>query len=1028
MYPRNGSPWEGAALNWLDFLLNRKIVVGLLIVLVVIFSGYALSNLQVELMPQVEMDAAEVQVVTKGLSTLDLEEKVTIPLEQRVKSIEGIKTYSSKTTEGSASFLIEFQANEADEAFSKLEAAMSEMERSLPDVVAIHTLRQQMNPAYEMFIDLDGGTVEEMGQLATEVIKPRLEMLPEVRDVLVIGVPQKEVTIALDEEKMRKRGVDPAQIALAFQKENQNYLLERSSSDNAEMQVRWNTRMENEKELANLLIPAKGSSVYLKDIASVKVENHSIQSTAWKNGNPDYIFIKIARSKEATALNMAEAVRMEMKEIEKEGLLGQTKYGEVLSTTGFISQSLDDLKVNVVWGGVLVFLVILLFLRHVPSTLVISLAIPLSILLTFSTMWLLGYSINLLTLLALGLGIGMMVDASIVILESIHTKIKLGIPRTKAVIEGTREVSGAVIASMLTTVVVFLPIGLLSGQVGEFVLILSVVVIITLLSSVLVSFTVIPVLSHQWMKLKRTKQVRGGGILQRYEGMMTWVLQRKRRSWAVIGVFLIFLATTPWLMGFIPTKLMPDLYNRQAEIVIDLEEGTSQKEKENLVQGIQKALSNVQDVEAHTVLIVDPMRLALFVQMTPVELAQLPQEQVNRLVIKELNRLKDDHPVTNVVNAIEAGPEGYPVEIHLQGEGLEKLADEAEKIKERMDGVAGLVGIHHTLANHYSEEQIKLDSNKLKKDGLTAADIQGFLDMKLNRQYIGELRSGQESQAVYLQVGQEHRTIKEIKASKVETPNGTRSLDHYIHFQTVQMPVEINHIDGKQTVKVVSGVEDRDLGAIQQDLEKMMEDGSTSQEFQWSFGGQLEQQEQTSSEMIFVLLIALFLVYVVMAIQFNHLFHPLIIMIVIPFSFIGAIYGLATTQMELTALSGLGFLVLIGIVLNNAILFLDRTKQLRNQNHPIRQALIEAGKSRMKPIFMTTFTTLVGMLPLALDSGSASGYQAPLAIVIICGLLFSTMITLLMLPAVYLLLEHFLGSVKSFVKGAKEKSKIRLDN
>jgi multidrug efflux pump subunit AcrB len=626
--------------------------------------------------------------------------------------------------------------------------------------------------------------------------------------------------------------------------------------------------------------------------------------------------LDIGKAANVTTVEMTNAVRNELEAINEEGLVGDFSVEEMFSRGDFITGAIDNGRNNVIYGGILAFFVVLLFLRNFRATLVISLAIPITMLLTFSLMWIFGYSINLISILALGLGIGMIVDASIVILESIYNKRESGMSNFKDVIQGTKEVYSAVIASMLTTVVVFLPIGLLSDDVGEFIIIMSIVVVIILVSSVLISFTLIPALFESFIKVKeKTYDQRENNISRIYTGIVSWMTAKKWRPWLVSSLFLLlFIGSIPLLMFKVPLGFMPDILDRQSEIMITLEEGTNHSEHDQIAKAIHQRLLKIIDIENYKLSSFSNEHMWLFINMTSSDNATHKQEEVNSMIISSLRSLSVDYPVSDVSFALDMGSIAYPVEVKITGKEFDQLRQLAEEIQERLEKVDGIESSEISVKELLHEKHFVLHLQAIKDAGLTPSQVREAVEDLFIEQTITKLEIDGVSTPVNILFNQQISSVNQLQQYEIETNKGSKRLSEFVGFETKQFPTDISREDGIRTVKVMAHNEDRDLGSLGRDVQRMINELHVPQ-------GYLEQVERG-------------------------------------------------------------------------------------------EALIEACRSRIRPIFLTTLTTAFGMLPLALATGNGSNFQAPMATVVISGLLFSTMITLILIPAVYLIFEDVVNWLK----------------
>ncbi|WP_221568447.1 efflux RND transporter permease subunit [Alkalihalobacillus sp. TS-13] len=1006
----------------LQLLLKRKIIVALLFVFVLITGSFATIKLDKELMPPVDFDGAFIDVMAGEMNASEVERLITNPVEQRLSGIEGVEEVNSTTNIGRASLQMTFESGRGDEVYREVESAVNSMKPELTGAEEILTYKMSTNQPFEYYMDLSDGPMEEMTLFAKETLKPRLEALPEVREVTFMGLEENEVLIELDRDKLLEYQLDPSQILGIIQNENAEASLGAFSEEESQPTLRWDTTFTNVEDLEKLRIPTANGVETLDTFADIKVQPIENTSSVWKEGSNEFVFIQVGRVSDVTQIEMTEAIRAEVADIREEGLVQGFEMNEVIALSDYVEESISGVTDNIIIGAIVALAILLLFLRNIRATVIIGLSIPTSILLTFLSMWLLDYSFNMLSLIALGLGIGMMVDSSIVILESIYSKKEQGLENVQAVLQGTREVATAVFASMLTTIVVFLPIGLMGGEVGKFMIILSVVIAVTLISSVLIAFTLIPTLSENFLRLKKKKENQKENLLiRKYGSTVAWMAKKKRNRFGMIGLFLVVLIGSLLLVTKIPMTIMPDVLNRYAELAINLEPGVDLDDRRAIVEEMNDRLSAVQDVESHYVIDNGNMFFAP-INMTKGDEITREQKEVNEDILKTLREMTEDFPIKSVDNAMSAGG-GSPVQINVKGENFEELALISEDLKKELSEIEGIVAVTSTNERQSQEQQILLKEDAIEEDGLTSQQLKQSIQQLSMEMPVGEMDSGGEMIPIKLAIDEKLTTEADLLDLEIPTPVGMEKLSKYVEFETVGVPNQISHVDGERFVTIQADIEGRDLGSINRDVQKVIESYDSSSGYTVAAAGDLEQQQELIQEMVMILAIAIFLVYVVMAIQFNNLAHPLVVMSVIPMTVVGVILGLFITQSELSTMSGMGIIMLIGIVLNNAILLIDRTKQLRNAGYNAAEALVEAGKNRMRPIFMTTLTTAGAMMPLAFETGASGGYQAPLAIVVISGLLFATMITLVLIPAVYMLYSDIGRGFKRIFRRKKKHKK-----
>ncbi|PYZ99073.1 acriflavin resistance protein [Alteribacter lacisalsi] len=988
-------------------LVERKILIGLMVTLVVVFGVYGLTKLDRELLPQIDFDYAVISASAGDMGVLDVEERVTAPIEQILAGTDGVEGYQSTTTTGNSSIFVEIEEGRMREVKNELESSIAPLESSVSGLNFVHVMALSTNQDAEFYMEVSGGDLEEMTAFARDVVKPRLESLSSVREVGLSGLQESEFVIAFDREALAENGLDLQQVTGLIQQENSETTLGELSEEEHSPALRWNTAFQSIEDLQEMKVPSANGPVALSELADVSEVANQRSSMAWKDGSRDFIFIEISRATGYTQIGMAEDIRAEVSDIKEAGLVSEFGFNEVVNQADYVVEALDGVTQNVLIGGVLALIILLLFLRNFRATIVAGVAIPVSVLLTFTSMWLFGYSFNIITLIALGLGIGMMVDASIVILESIYRKKEQGYERMEAVSKGVKEVATAVIASMLTTVVVFVPVGLFGGEVGQFVLLLSMVIVITLVSSVIVSFTVIPSLADNFLKLRekdRNKGEKRGRITGGYGSLIGWLSEKKRRRYGMIFLFFLVFAGSMALTTKVPVTIMPDVYNRYAEVPIELEGSLTAEERQEVASAIAEKLDQIPDV-ASSVLIDDPSFMFMLVNMTTGDQITMDQEDVNVAINDAIRDLEDEYPITSVGMAGMGPMGGEPVQLRVKGADFAASEELSESLVAELETIEGLVNVSTSAEETREEKLLVFDDEAMEEAGITRTEVFGQLQGVFGEVPAGEVVRSGVTVPVIARSADTIDSERSLGDFEIMTAGGPEALSAFASLEPVISPVTIVRDNGERFISVTAGIEGRDLGSVTRDVQQAVNGLDVPSGLSVSTGGDVSAQQEMILDLMMVVAISIFLVYVVMAVQFNSLAHPLIVMSIIPMTAIGAVLALLITQQELSMLSAMGLLMLIGIVLNNAILLIDRTNQLRKEGMSASEAVKEAGQNRIRPIFMTTLTTVAGMLPLALATGTASSYQAPLATVIIGGLLFATLITLVLIPSVYLLFE-----------------------
>ena len=1004
----------------LRFLLKRKLIVGLFIMFIFGLGFYSITNLDKELFPSVKFNQTLIMIETEEMPAEDVEQFITIPVESILDNIENINSYEATTSSNNSFFMVELAEGDGDEVTKNIESEVSGLTNDLHGINNVMVMQASTQGQYEFFMDISDGTLEEMSDYALNVVKPRIESLKEVNEVYISGIEEKEIIITLQPKKLAESDITQEDITTVIEQMNTNTSIGSLHNEQGDPAIRWNTAFHNIEDIKEIPIPTNEGMKKLADFASVEEKISEQTNFAWKNGNPDFLLLQIGRANGFTQIDMANAIRSEVEDIKVEHDNG-IKISEIAAQADYVSNAIDGVIDNILIGGIIAIIVLLLFLRNFRATFIIGLSIPASVLLTIFTMTFLDYSFNLLSLVGLGLGIGMMVDASIVVLESIFNKKEQGLSNMEAVITGTKEVMGAVISSMLTTIVVFVPIVLMDDEIGKMMIVLTVVVAVTLISSVIIAFTLIPVLSENFLKVKKDKKEHLN-LIGKYGRVIEWLSKKKRRRIGILSLFIMMFISSFFLLTKIPMTFMPDILNRYAEVIVEFEPGVSSEERTEVAIALNNVLEEIPDIDNNVILDNVDSVLAL-INLTPEEEKTVEQSEINEQILEEFRTLEDSYPIKSVGPAMD-GTVNPPIELRVSGENLTTLHKIGKDVTAELEKIEHISSVNMEIGESAEEYVIQLNEKNMEEDGVIAPYLYMHLSQMFASIPVGDVLQDGEKTPIFINSDLNVSDKKELLSNKMMTSKGEKSLSNYITLEETESLMQINRSDGERYISITADTEGEDLGTVNREVNRVIQDIKLDQGYSVSVTGDLEEQQKAAQDLIFIFIISLFLVFVVMAIQFNSLKHPFIILFIIPLTITGVLIGLFITQKELNIMSGIGVIMLIGIVLNNGILLIDRARQHRNNGIDVNEAMIKAGKERIRPIFMTTLTTVGGMLPLALATGTSSDYQSPLAVVIISGLLFSTFITLVLIPVVYFLFEDIGNGCKRIFRRKKSNNVI----
>ncbi|HLR67509.1 MAG TPA: efflux RND transporter permease subunit, partial [Virgibacillus sp.] len=851
-------------MNHIKIIIKRKVVILLTLLFVVILGCYAILNLDKQLTPEVGLDSASIEIDAGDSNIIDVEQSIINPLEQELQAVEGVENIESTAKTGEGSVQVLFERGRGSELVKKVESIVHSSVTVLPEAESVEVAQTGSGTNYEFIMDVSGDDMNNISSFSKDVLKPRLEELPQVADVALDGITKHRVHILFDKEEMEQNSLDILETIDLILQINDEAVLGELTDNNENTALHWNTKFNSIDDIKDIQIPTEAGNVLLQEVADISLEPLETTSNVWKNGSKDFVLVQISRPANVSQLEMTNSVRDELAEIKKENLPEGITLNEIVAHSDFVEDSVDDVTNNILIGGIIAIVVLLLFLRNIRATVIIGLSIPTSVLITVIAIWLLDYSLNMLTLIGLGLGIGMMVDSSIVILESIYSKKEKGLSNLQAVLDGTKEVAGAIIASILTTVVVFLPIGLVGGDVGRMMIILSVVVSITLISSLLVAFTLIPALAEKYMKLRKPRHSKEepNMILHWYRNTLSWVLRKKRRSFSVVLLFLVVFVSSFLLVPKIPMTIMPDMFNRYTEIAVELENGITDEEKQHLAGAINEQLKTTQDVEANYVLDQGNMFVTV-VNMTKGNRIQQSQSEVTEEILKSLRALKEHEPIRSVQTALD-GVSGYPIQINISGEEFKELETIANEVSKELESIDGIVEITDSMENVSHIKEITLNKEALDEDELSQLQIKKDIERFLLQQPIGEMIVDDEKVAMHVSFGEKENTEDSLLNMEIPILDGTKELSSFINLENKSIPEQITHNHGERYISVLTDIEEKDLGTINREVQEIISNYEAKEGYSISIAGELEQQEDLMKDMIFVFVISLFLVYFVM--------------------------------------------------------------------------------------------------------------------------------------------------------------------
>ena len=1013
--------------------VQRPIGTGLICAAVLLLGAISVRQLAVDLLPEVDFPRISVVTTYEGIGPEEIETLVTRPIEQTVATVDGVEEIEAVSAEGLSRVQLQFAwGTDLEAAVNDVRAYLDRLANRLPDDAdrpVVYKFDLASVPVATLGLS-GGGDPRRLRYLADETLSRRLERVSGVASVTVRGGRVREIRVELDAARLTALGVSAADVVQALRADNHNISAGDMRETGREVLVRAVGEWQAPAQIAGTLVAmGDGRPIYVRDVGTVLDTFQEAKSELWVNGEPG-ITLRVAKQSGANTVAVVDRLRGEIERINRD-YDGRLRVSLLSESADFIKSSVTNVQRSALFGATLAVLVLLFFLRDVRATLLIAVAIPFSVIASFALMYFAGYTLNVISFGGLALGIGMLVDNAIVILENIHRKREDGLAGARAAIEGAREVGPAVVAGTLTTVAVFAPVLFLGGFAGIFFAEMAGVVSFSLGCSLMVALTLVPTLAAR--VLRRPARGRGNALSARIERGMTGlergyqqILRHVLRApWFAIACAVLLLVGSTRLMPLVGLELMPETDEGEFDVDIELPVGTPVERTAVVIRDMEQRVRDIlQPGElAHVVTSAGPENWwrpgggnegEVEVTLVPVserargidEIMAAAREAAAGIPDVSIRMRKGS---SNFLMRLMRGSSGERLVVEVRGHDLEAAAALADTVEAAMSQVDGIADVRVDRDEGLEERTVQVDAARAADLGLTRAEVAATLETYVLGQVATRLRERGDEFDVRVQLREaDRRALDRLGALPIITRNGAAiPLSSVATMGARQGPTSISRLDQERLLRVFGGLGDRALSEVAVDLRAALDRIELPEGFTLAIGGEHEEQEETFGGLAVGIVLAILLVYAVMGVQFESLRHPLVVMAALPFGFAGVVLTLVITGTTLNMNSFLGAIVLVGIAVNNAIVLVDYTNMLRReQGLPLEQAVLEAGRRRLRPILMTTLTTALAMLPLAIDFGEGSEIQAPLARVVVGGLIVSSAVTIFLVPALYHLMER----------------------
>ncbi len=1033
--------------------VKRPVTTLMVFMAVVVFGVFSLTNIPIDLYPELDPPIVTVFTTYSGANAADIETNITKPLEDNLSTISNLEEISSESYDNISLVTLEFKwESNLDEATNDIRDAISRIERFLPEDAEkpmIFKFSSNMIPILMLSATADESYPALEKILDDQIINP-LNRVEGVGAVAIFGTPQRQVQINLDPNKLNAYQISLEQIGQVVGTENLNVPAGNMEIGQIEYPLRVEGEFDASDSLKNLIVGNfNGKSIYLKDIAQVEDTLKEFTIDERINGRRG-VRIIVQKQSGANTVEIAKEINKIMPGLEKK-LPPDVKIATIFDSSEFIINSINNLSNVLIYAGIFVVLVVLFFLGRWRATFIIILTIPVSLIVAFIYLYVADNTLNIVSLSSLSIAMGMVVDDAIVVLENITKQIERGSFPREGAIYGTNEVGLAVVATTLTVVAVFFPLSLLSGMTGIWFRPLGIIVTLTIVTSTLAALTLTPMLTSQLLKRQANNSKSLGGQLRRfneklldrldnfYVKTLRWCLRFK---WFVILGGLAIFVSSLFLLKSIGTEFMPETDNGRIEATVELATGLRLEEtakisrqiekmaderypemelistsagssEDNIFSAMQNAGSNVINVSMRFVTVSERER-SIF------DIADDFREQIA------------SYPEVITYSVTPGGSGGMgaesPIAIKIFGNDFDLTTQLAEELAAKVEKLQGTRDIEISRGDEKPELQVVFDRQKLAMLGLNTATAAQAVRNRIKGMTASRFREQGDEYDIVVKYDEKYtQSLSEIENIEVTTPLGSRvRIKDIAQIEEFYSPPNIERENRQRVLSVTMSLYQKSMGEVNAEIQDIINNMDVPSNVFIEVGGQIEEQQESFADLFSLLLLSILLVYIVMAAQFESFSEPFVIMFSIPFAFTGVMLALYFAGATLNVISFIGGIILVGIVVKNAIVMIDYTNLMRNRGLAITQAVLVAGRSRLRPVLMTTLTTLLAMLPLAISSGEGSEIWKPMGIAVIGGLTFSTAVTLILVPIIYTLFGK--GKMKKHRKRFKQELALNGNN
>ena len=1019
-------------MNIADFCLKHKVTTIMAYVLIVVFGIMGFTSLPLALMPDIELPMAVVYTTYSNAGPQEVENMVTKTIESACASVSGMDEIQSLSSEGSSMVMVTFaDGTDMDEAMVDLRGRIDRVKGFLPeDADAPMTMTIDVDAMPVVTVGLKGADLAELQAIAEDDIQPALERIDGVASVDIAGGYENEIAIDTNADRLAGYGLSVSYIAQMLAAENVALPAGEVQSGDQSFSVRADGEFSSVSDIANTLIPLPtGGTVRLSEVADVYVAPKE-QTAIAKIGGEPCITISVNKQSDTNTLQVAERAKDALNEVT--ALQPTLDWSLLMDQSDMINMTVDSVIQNIVFGVLLAAIVLFVFLRDWGATAVISMSMPICIISVFLIMQVLDITMNMMSLGGIAMGVGMIVDNSIVVLENIFHYRSDGCDRFTSCVEGTKEVALSISASTLTTVAVFLPIGLSGGLSGMMFREFCITICSLLLASLLIALTLVPVLcyalldrggKHRMRMPDTGHDIADRPLMRKYKELLAHFITHRKKAIIISGAMIVAFLGSIAIAG---VELMPQMDESMVAIGIEMPVGSDLEDVSAMAdRAVDIALEQVPEIESIyystggasmsttstansasiTVNLVDKSDRDRTSQQVADDFRPYMQDLAGAEISVEASGTMDMSSMT-----------GDAISVTLRGDDYEKLSQTAEQLAGQLAALPGAIEVSSSASDQVPEVEITLNRANASRFGLTAAAIGQAVRGELSGQTATQLKvNGEEITVTVRGDSRAETSIDALKSVMIPTQTGgSVPLSLVANVDTVLAPQSINRLNQSRTVTITGGAADTvSTAEMSQAVQGVLDTFELPDGITYETGGEMEEMINTFTQLAYALVVALGLVYFVLASQFESFVMPVIIMTILPIGLLGSLFTLPLTGNKISMVAFIGVIMLAGTVVNSSIVLIDYMNIRRKRGEDKDTAILNACPRRVRPVLMTTLTTVLGLLPMVFSNGEGAEMMRPMAIVMITGMVVSTIVTLLFTPVYYSLIESLTQRVRT---------------